>query len=397
MDTIITYSLRDGREHSDQYYCDVAAFTDEVLAEASGRVGSVVTAFRSWLEQTGRETPRTSPEYVFEFLTLGVLWRVYASRAKGLAAVPRQALAGLARLRETSSVLKPAVDPLRGVLAALFLHPTAGRPAPDPAPTVAHLARLLGWLAAAGDFCQEVKRLQAWPGFLADQPPEQASATLAAVLDLAAWFEARSAAVLGRYTPHVERFLTETLPGYRWREDAVFCGRRRVEYHLNMVGTEILNRAFRPAFLATARQMVIVPPCMKARSDNECQARPTPHGARCAGCTPGCRVRELTQLGDTHGFAVLIVPDELAVFSSGRGEPVRGAAVGVVGVSCVLTNAPGGWETQALGVPAQGILLDYCGCSYHWHETGIPTAINVGQLRRVLAIDHDEQRRGGDA
>jgi len=68
---------------------------------------------------------------------------------------------------------------------------------------------------------------------------------VATTMAFSAWFEARSEAALGRYTPQVEHYLTEIRPHYRWREDVIFCGRRRVEYHLNMVGTETLNRVFR--------------------------------------------------------------------------------------------------------------------------------------------------------
>jgi hypothetical protein len=32
-------------------------------------------------------------------------------------------------------------------------------------------------------------------------------------------------------------------------------------------------------------------------------------------------------------------------------------------------------------------LLDYCGCAWHWHKTGIPTDINIGQLLNVLDLD----------
>ena len=67
------------------------------------------------------------------------------------------------------------------------------------------------------------------------------------------------------------------------------------------------------------------------------------------------------------------------------------------GVSCVLTNISGGWETRALGTPAQGVLLDYCGCSWHWHEKGIPTDVNVGQLLHVLGIDQDRSQDVQDA
>jgi len=191
---------------------------------------------------------------------------------------------------------------------------------------------------------------------------------------------------LGCYTPHVAQFLADTHPGYRWREDAVFCGRQRVEYHLNMVGTEILNRAFRGVFQETVRQVVLVPPCMQAKPAGECKAQQTPFGSRCAACTPGCRVHQATKLGEKHGFDVLIMPHELSIFSSGKMKPTKDSSVGVVGVSCPLTNPSGGWETKSLDIPAQGVLLDYCGCPWHWHKAGIPTDINFKQLLRVLDL-----------
>jgi hypothetical protein len=390
MDAIITYSLRDGQTRSDQYYRDVVAFTDKVLAEARDRAQPLVEAFQSYLEKTGLETPRTFSEYAFELLTLGVLWRVYAGDALGLAQAPRRTLTALVRLRQRGGCLKPSADFLRGVLGSLFLSPDGRHPPEMPTPTLGHLDRLQDWLAASDVFTQELKRLRAWRDFLAIQPLEEATENLAAAISFAAWFDERGETILGRYTPHVERFLAETHPGYRWREDAIFCGRRRAEYHLNMVGTEILNRAFRESFLDATRKVVILPPCMRARPDGECQARPTPFGDLCASCTPGCRVRQLTALGRERGFEILIMPHELSVFSSGVVEPVKGNAVGIVGVSCVLTNPSGGWETKGLGIPAQGVLLDYCGCSWHWHEEGIPTDINDGQLLKVLGIGKNE-------
>jgi hypothetical protein len=388
MDATITYSLRDGQRRSDAYYPAVAAFTDEILAEADRRMRPLVEAFRA-----GRELPRTSEEYVLELLTLGVLWRVYAGDACRLAGGPRWALTRLARLRERGGCLKAGADVLRGVLAALFLSSGGRGPAETPSPTLDHLDRLLGWLEATGDFSQEAKRLRAWRDFLAGQPPEQAAEALAQAIALAAWFEAASEAALGRYTPHVERFLAGPYRRYRGREDLVFCGRRRVEYHLAMVGIEILNRAFRAAFLATGRKVVLVPPCMKARTDDECQAHSTSLGARCAACTPGCRVHQLTKLGEKHGFGVLMLPDELAVYGGAAARPGGDGDVGIVGVSCVLTNCAGGWETKELGVPAQGVPLDYCGCRYHWHKDGIPTDINFDHLLEVLGIEQEEMAK----
>jgi hypothetical protein len=383
MPEVITYSLRGGQKNSDQYYRDIAALSVRALAETQALAGDLISAFQNFIQSSGRETLRSRSEYGFELLTLGVLWRVYAVRAASLASAPRRALAHLAWMRKRSENLKPAIDWLRGVLISLFLFPVKIGNEELPGPDLEQLNLLLKWLEASGDFNEEVKRLKAWRDFLINQPPIQAQDYLVKAIDLAVWFEQESLETLGQYTPNVEIFLAEKLAGYRWREDAVFCGRRRVEYHLNMVGTEVLNQALREDFLSTRRRVVLLPPCMRAKQD-ECQARQTPLGERCAGCTPGCRVHQATKLGEKHGFDALIMPHELSVFSSGGIKPTTNGALGIVGVSCPLTNVTGGWETKDLGIPAQGALLDYCGCPWHWHPQGIPTDLNFGQLLRVL-------------
>jgi hypothetical protein len=371
----ITFSLRADQTRSDQYYRDIAAFTDEVLARADHDLGTILTA----LAASEGEAARTAPEYAFELLTLGALWRVYGQRSLKLARPSQRVLSALAVLRERSSLARPAVDVLRGALATVFLARNGHAvPVPEP-PTLAHLDRLIDWLAATGDFEQEVTRLRA---ILSIQPTGD---QIAAVLALADWFAPRSLDALGRYTANVERFLHETHPSYRWREDVIFCGRARLEYHLNMVGTEIMNRAFRAAFLAAPRKIVLVPPCMRAKTADECQARETPFGEQCAACEPRCHVHQVTQLGKKHGFAVYIMARELTSFSPGEGAQAAMTEFGVVGVSCPLTNAQGGWKAKKLHIPAQGLLLDYCGCVYHWHlDGGIPTAINLRQLMHLL-------------
>jgi hypothetical protein len=226
---VITYSPRDEQARSDQYYRDVAAFTDQVPADTEGRIRLLMETCPSHLQATRREAPRTYAECVFDLLTLGVLWRVYAGDALGLAEVPRRVMTGLVHLRQRGGFLKPGADLLRGVLATLFLPSDSQHRTETPAPTLDHLGRLLTWLEATGDYDQEAKRLRVWQAFLASRPPEEASNHLAAAIALAAWFDARSQVALGRYTPHVEQFLTTVHPNYRWREDAIFCGRRRVE------------------------------------------------------------------------------------------------------------------------------------------------------------------------
>lgn len=383
---VITYSLRNDSGKSDPYYRDIATFTDEVLAGAELAVGGLVDGYKDFLLKTDHEFPRSSAEYIFEIIMLGIFWRVYHASARHLGEATRRTLIHLTHLKSRGAAAEWVAKRLTGVIVTIFLSSSENGDVKPPAPTLTGLDRLLNWLEATGDFTQEVRRLRPWIEFLADQSPQVTAAYLADILTLAAWFEERSLTVLGRYTPNVERFLRETHPRYRWREDFIFCGRRRVEYHLNMLGTEILNRAFRESFLRTKQRFVLVPPCM-AHPDDHCQARQTSFGARCAACSPGCRVNQLTKLGEKYGFQVFMLPDQLKVFSGKKPDPENRDEMGIVGVSCALTNVSGGWDTRAMGIPAQGVLLDYCGCPWHWHKQGIPTDTNFAQIMRALGIE----------
>ncbi len=331
----ITYSLRGEQADSDCYYMDVQCFSAELLREAQERTGTLIADFLAFQARAGKEKPRGLPEYALELLNLGVLWQIYAGKD----------------------------DSMDG------------------------LDRLVSWLGGSSRFERLARRLAPWRDYLAGLPDRERVSALEGVFSLAVWFDSNSREALGAYTAHVERFLAEIYPTYRGRDDEVLCGRRRVEYHLNMVGTEVLSRAFREAFLAAKRKIVVVPACMKARPDDECLADATPFGARCAGCTPGCHVQAVTRLGEENGFEVYMLPEDLGVFRGGAGRLAQAGSIGIVGVSCVLTNVDGGWQMRDLGVPAQGLLLDYCGCSYHWHPEGIATDLNHRQLLKLLGLN----------
>jgi len=331
---VITYTLRDESGTSDDYYRAIATFADDVLAQVESALGPAIADYQQHLSTKG-EQPRDLRECVFELLTLGVLWEAYQPLD-----VPR---------------------------------------------TLEGASALIGTLELTGKFTQEIAHLRAWHGYLSALAPSSSLQILERVMACAADFQERAERVLGRYTPNVENFLAREWSEHEERDDSVLRGHKRVEYHLNMVGTEWLSRAFRPAFLATPRKVVLAPPCMRAKSDDECKAFKTAEGYLiCRACTPGCRVNQLTRLGQKRGFEVYLIPDELRELAA---QSVGGGpAVGVVGISCVLTNAPGGWEARALDLPAQGLLLDYCGCSYHWDDEGFPTDTNFHQLLELLGL-----------
>jgi hypothetical protein len=381
---IVTYSLRNGQKHSDQYYRDIASFTDEVLIEIRKHSETWINNYQAFVQDNQIEEPRSINEYAFEILILGVYWQAHWHVALQLAGGPQNILEKFGRWRKQSDFFKPGIDFLRGILGTRYLISNNHHAEDLPALTVENFSRLLRWMAATGELTEEVKRLKPWKSFLEGRPNPKATAILEVTTNLAAWFEFSAQERVGSYTENVDQFLSQKHPRYRWREDIFFCGRQPVEYHLNMVGTEILNRSFKTEFSQTDHKVVILPPCMKAKLESGCEAVETPQGERCMACTPGCRVHQLTKLGEKHGFTVLVMPHDLDVFS-GNGEGISGTtSTGIVGVSCPLTNVMGGWEMKEMGVPAQGVLLDYCGCPWHWHDEGIPTDINFKQLLNII-------------
>jgi uncharacterized protein len=373
---IITYSLRLEQPDSDDYYRDVATFADAWQDRAIRATAGLVAAFRACRQPHGLPD-RSDGEYAFELLTIGVLLSEHAADITRMTGSTRAVLKWLVSIQKRWPRTEKAIKRLRGWTAALA---RLLMPSPAGGAGQASLAGLLDWLRA-NEENGKADRLAQWQGLLDDQ-------VLAGCLALAGPFAEASQAALGKYTEQVSVYLKESAPKRRWQYDAEFVSRTRPEYHLGMLGTEILNRAYRQRFLASAKRIVIVPPCMRIQPEEQCKATPTPFGARCQACTPACRVHQLTCLGEKQGFEVFIMPDELRVFSKGAGSgnnrhPGTGL-IGIVGVSCALTNWSGGWDVDNIGIPAQGLLLDYPGCSYHWDKKGIPTDVNFRQLEEII-------------
>ena len=380
----ITYCLRNEEAGSGRYYNDASAFTDEVLTMGDNLVHDVIEKYICYLTQYDNGNVCSKEEHCFEFLTLGTLWQVYSGDATGLEKFPKQLLSGLTCLRKQGGSLKPGIDFIRGIMSTLFLSPDLYDNLIVQEPTLGQMDKLLDWLDATGEFGREVARLRRWREFLATLPDREASDILATALTFAAWFEDCSEEALGRYTQNVDRYLNEIRPGRYWHEDVIFCGRRRAEYHLNMAGAEIMNRVYREAFAATSQKAVLVPACMRLYQSPVCKAEGDESSLDCKGCTSECSVNRLKILGKAHNFEVLIVPHESSISSAKTESAFIKPETGVVGVACVLNLVSGGWLLKDMGVPAQCVLLDYCGCKNHWSRDGVPTEINMDQLKRIL-------------
>ncbi len=373
MTRIITYSLKPNSPRSDEYHQAIAAFAVSWLSRTTPRVLDLVNDFREY-RRSRSETDRSEAEYAFELLALGVLLREHGQEAGRLPAWVEHLLGRLVDAQKQQPRLEKMIKTLRGWLGWIL----GGVPGRER--SADRIGLLIAWLGANEETVKQ-ERFEQWHDYFKSKGEPVAQTAVSRCLRLAGEFAETSQTALGKYTANVERFLAEEAPKHRCRYDARLLMRTRLEYHLGMLGTELLNQAYRQRFLSTPRKVVIVPPCMCAPVES-CKAIETPLGARCQACTPGCRVNQVTKLGEKLGFRVTMIPDDVKVFGSGKDAE----SIGLVGISCALTNWNGGWEAGSLEIPAQGLLLDYVGCKIHWDRVGIPTDTNFKKLQEIVGV-----------
>lgn len=385
MNEVITYSLKGAYTNSDQYYIDVANFTDEVVANGKEILQPIIGDFKNYIEQNKIENLSSDEEYILELLILGILWQLYSDDALDLSELPKNFLIKLVKLRKHGGNIKAAADFVRGVLSTVFISPNDNNNS-SVVLSIENFNKFISWLQASGEFDEEVKRFQNWAGYFKSLSLEKLKQTFLAAGTYALLFNIRSESVLGKYTCNVNSFLKNQYSKHRFKEDVILCGRQRVEYHLNMVGAEIMNRAFREDFLKTKVKKLLLPVCMRYRAEGECRAEKTEEGYLCRGCSNECRVNELTQIGKKYGFEVLIIPHSSSAFSN---KKIEYGKVGIVGVACLLNLISGGFKARSLNLVPQCVILDYCGCKKHWHRKGITTDINMKQLKKIFQINEE--------
>lgn len=376
----VTYNLKLNASNSENYYNHVKLFTDEVLSAASRSVGLTVLEFKEYLLSFGLEEIREHEEYILELISFGVLWKSYSHKALKVKFAPFITLSRMAEWRKKHRRLKPYIDFCRGLLITLFLLPKKAATVKNKIPTLEQIDRVCKWFEATGEFREQALRFIRWRAFWGTKTQEQLYKIFFRIDEFTEWFEKRSLEALGMYTDNIENFLKNSPKNYKWREDRISCTRTRLEYHLNMVGAEILNRAYKSDYINTDEKVVLVPGCMRGQPEEECQALKLNEGLLCQGCLNSCNVNRLREMGRLHNFKVYIIPhaSDLSLWSPVPGRP----KLGVIASACVITLVEGGWELKRYNVPAQCVLLDCSGCSKHWRKTGISTELNIREFKR---------------
>jgi hypothetical protein len=376
MGEILTYSLRSSNPNSNDYFHTISRFADSWIEKTTHQYSEIITGFCEYLKSTG-EFEHTNEEISFELLALGVFLREYGDESERSHAWLNPIFQLLISLRKSVPISESLSKLLTGWIWGIVRIDSKKKPGMN------KIQSLIDWLFSCGEKTKAV-RFARWNGFISNTNILSEDSFLENVLSLADDFYEASLYALGKYTKNVESYRSSIALEHRWKYDLPLVSKSRLEYHLGMLGTEVLNKVYRQRFLSTKKKIVIVPPCM-CGPELGCKAIQTSYGARCNFCTPSCRVNQISRMGEKNEFDVFITPDDLKVFGPGGGNQ----NIGVIGVSCALTNWNGGWETEMMGLPAQGVLLDYVGCKYHWDREGFPTDVNFMKLQEVLGRKAD--------
>ncbi len=377
----ITYSLKKEESDSGNYYNNIRFFTDKVIEE--GKIFlPLIDDYKLWLTQNEIESPRENEEYLLEILSFGILWQTYGHIALKVRYAPFSLMSSLAEWRKKHQKLKPFIDKLRGFLITLFLFPDKTYNIPAPPPTLKQLDHVYKWFKATGEFREQALRFINWRKFWTEKPIVKIAEIFSAIETFTFWFKENAEMQLSSYTGNVNSFIRDSHNNYRWREDRVQCMRSESEYHLNMVGAELMNRALKKQFKETLEKAVLLPGCMRHIPFTNCKAIRIPGGLKCVGCTKTCGVNKIRKIGIDKNFSVYVIPhaSDLSQWSPSK----QNRSLGIVASACLTTLVEGGWELKRYEIPAQCVVLDFCGCQKHWHPNGIETELNIEELSRIL-------------
>ena len=364
------YNLKAGYANSNAFYERLELLTQRILKKGSYEMQLLLKDYRR-----RRFSNQPWQETLLDIIMLGVLGNLYAGKQIPLLSIKHTILKKLYQIRKHHPKLKKHTDRLRGRLACHWLAGSNNRFPAYPT-TLKELDSMLLFLSATNEYNEEIKRFRPVLRFLKEKNAGQLHQSLNSIMQLGRWFISEAKEHLGSFTSSVAPFLEAHPAGYAGREDFFFCGRQEAEYHLNMVGAQIINRVQRAEFLQTRQRVLLVPTCMA--SGPHCCATQKGSDLVCAHCTPSCRISELTRQMENNGLKTVLIRHS-SKFSSWLKPWANQNHTGLIGTACVLNLLMGGFEMKRLNIPSQCVFLDHCSCQKHWKSTK-PTDINAQQI-----------------
>lgn len=378
------YNLISRKENSDLFYLQLEKASKLVIEMGMNHFKTDIINFRESGHVSHKGMKKSDNELLLEILMIGTFWNSYEGKWRWNIQLIAPLFNSLYKLRST--FLKESADKLRGKLGAMLLN----RPNRENQPfEIDNFCNMVRWLSATGDFKMEVKMMNNWIDFLYSDIKRNSYEFLAEASAYASWFETYTKNQFEGYTENVTAFLQNNKKVYRGREDQFFCTRSQVEYHLNMVGAQIMNDSLKSEFLQTQNKIILLPTCMVKNSN--CKATVKGNSIICQHCTPDCNVSKTSNEMKKVGVDTVLIKHS-SDFSKWLKPWANQKSTGLIGTACVLNLLGGGYEMKQLGIPSQCVFLDSCGCKKHWDKTGIPTQINIEKAKKLVNSELKEER-----
>ncbi len=377
----VTYSLVNYQKDSGSFYIDLAIFTDSVLDDLDPETEGFVKDFCSFLDEEKIEPLRSRNEYVVEFLMIGVYWNTYSGNALKTGNLSKRLLNTLYKQRKRFPEYKTEIDKVRGYLAYIFLE--KHRNTRSVTFNLSGFISLLNWMSATGEFNEEILRLRNWNAFYKSKDESYIAKLMETSVLFAERFSEKGSKILGKYMQNLSDFHHNSLPGYKYREDYFFAGRRENEYYLNMFAADVLNRGLKKGFAVTKKKVLLLPTCMRNEPATGCKAKSDGKELVCAACSAECNIGKVSSEMKKQGITSYLIPHS-SEFSKFLVKWKDCPDTSLIGVACVLNLITGGYEMKRLNISSQCVFLDYCGCKKHWDKDGISTSLNVSQLKKIV-------------
>jgi hypothetical protein len=361
------YMLASENNSSRAFYNVLKHFTDEVLERASAMPD---TFFSLYNENEYSEIN----DYILDVLILGVLYAEYGRSNLKFLSIKKYLLKFLFTLRKYPGI-KNRIDALRGKVAWKWLKPTSF----DSKISGYRLCKTIDFLVATSEYREEVSRITGLKNQLLDSTKKKSTKTLQTIVDFAFWFKRTAKSRLGKYTSGVETFLDRHHENYKGKENYFFCARKESEYHLNMVGAEIMNRGLRKQFHKAEEKILLLPSCMSPST--KCRAKEQDRALICLHCNQKCNISHITREMRKEGVKTVIIKHSSS-FSKWLKPWANQKKTALIGVACVLNLLTGGFEMKRQRIPSQCIFLDFPGCRKHW-KSCCPGSIDLLTLKNI--------------
>lgn len=331
---------------NEDYYIKIKIFCDEFL-------------------EFSRKFNFRDDEEILEALCIGVYWYIYGTTAMDLNNNIHKALSNLSEYRRAFPEDKLFIDELRGKLLTKFLFKPFKKNYNNL--NKENLNLLINFLEATGDYVDQIPHFKNFSHDLDD------------CLKITKWFYENSGKYLGEYTNNLEKYLNNNRDTHLMKEDIIFYHGHELEYHLNMLGAEIMNRIFKDDYDKRKRKALILPSCMNS-NNSKCKAKNSRLGRICSFCNSHCNVYKICKNNPNH--EVYIISHESTAFNGVKKEDM--GELSIIGITCVLNLISGGWKSSNLSIPPQCVLLDNVACKNHWLKEDIYAKINNEELKLKL-------------